>query len=62
MCVTVSPLQVIAATQHSGPALASAGPNARPRRGAPLSSGFMTSSRSVNRVTIVVERRYTVKN
>ena len=34
-----------------------AGPNARPRRGASLSSDFMTSSRSVNRVTIVVERR-----
>jgi len=32
-----------------GPALAGAGPNARPRRGAPLSSGFMTSSCSVNR-------------
>jgi len=46
----------------AGPALASAGPNARPRRGAPLSSDFMTSSCSVNRVTIVVERRYTVKH
>ena len=29
-----------------------AGPNARPRREAPLSSDFMTSSCSVNRVTI----------
>jgi len=28
----------------SGPALAGAGPNARPRRGATLSSAFMTSS------------------
>ena len=37
------------------------GPNARLRRGAPLSSGFMTSSCSVNRVTIVVERRYPVQ-
>jgi len=36
------------------------GPNARPRRGVPLSSDFMTSSCSVKRVTIVVERRYTV--
>jgi len=27
-----------------GPALAGAGPKARPKRGAPLSSGFMTSS------------------
>jgi len=36
-----------------------AGPNARPRRGAPLSSDFMTSSCSVNCATIVVEGRYT---
>jgi len=47
---------------QSGPALARAGPNARPGRGAPLSSDFMTSSCSVNRVTIVVERRYLVKH
>jgi len=33
----------------SGPALAGAGPNARPRRGAHLSSGVITSSCSVNR-------------
>jgi len=45
-----------------GPALADVGPNARPGRGAPLSSDFMTSSCSANRVTIVVERRYTVQN
>jgi len=45
-----------------GPALADAGPNAKPRRGAPLSSDFMTSSCSVNRVTIVVERIPTVKH
>jgi len=32
-----------------GPALADAGPNARRRRGAPLSSRAMTSSCSVNR-------------
>jgi len=32
----------------SGPALADARPNARPGRGAPLSSDFMTSSCSVN--------------
>jgi len=38
-----------------------AGPNARPRRGAPLSSDFMTSSCSINRVTIVVERRFPVQ-
>jgi len=38
------------------------GPNARPRRGAPLSSYFMTSSCSVNRVAIVVERRYAVQH
>jgi len=31
------------------PALAGAGPNARPRRGALLSGCFITSSRSVNR-------------
>ena len=36
-------------------------PNARPRRGAPLSSYLMTSSCSVNRVTIVVEHRHTVQ-
>ena len=34
---------------QSGPALAGAGPNARPRRGAHLSSGFITSSCLVNR-------------
>ena len=33
------------------------GPNTRSRRGAPLSSNFMKSSCSVNRVTIVTERR-----
>jgi len=33
----------------TGPALAGAGHNARPRCGAPLSSGFMTSSCSVSR-------------
>ena len=55
MCVTVSPLQVIVATQHAGPALADAGPNARPRHGAPLSSDFMTPSCTVNGVTIVVK-------
>ena len=47
---------------HTGPALAGAGPNARPRRGAPLNSAFMTSSCSVKRVTIMVERRYTAKH
>ena len=46
----------------SGPALADAGPNPRPRRGAPLSSDFVTSSCSVNRVTIVVERIYTLQH
>jgi len=35
----------------TGPALAGAGPNARLRRGALLSSVFMTSSWSVNRAT-----------
>jgi len=39
-----------------------AGPNAKPRRGAALSSDFMTSSCSVNSVTIVVERRYAVQH
>jgi len=50
-------------TSHgqAGPALADAGPKARPGRGAPLSSDFMTSSCSVNRVTIVIDRRYTVQ-
>jgi len=46
---------------YTGSALADAGPNARPGRGVPLSSDFMTSSCSVNRLTIVVERRYTVQ-
>jgi len=41
----------------AGPALADAGPNARPGRGVSLSGDFMTSSCSVNRVTIVVKRR-----
>jgi len=45
-----------------GTALADAGPNARPGRGAPLSSNFMTSSCSVNSVTFVVERRYPVQH
>jgi len=40
----------------------SAGPTARPRRGAPLSSDFMTSSCSVNRLKIVVEGRYTAQH
>jgi len=39
-----------------------AGSDVRPGRGAPLGSDFMTSSCSVNRVTIVVERRYAVLN
>jgi len=47
---------------HVGPALADAGPNARPKRGAPLSSDFMTSSCTVKRVTIVVERIYAVQH
>jgi len=55
---------------YAGPALADAGPmqdlgagpNARPKRGAPLSSDFMTSLCSTNRVTIVVERRYAVQH
>jgi len=47
---------------QAGPALADAGPNARPRHVAPLSSDFMTSSCSVNRVTIVAERRYAVQH
>jgi len=50
------------AVARPGPALADAGPNARPMRGAPLISDFMTSSCSVNRVAIVVERRYTVQH
>jgi len=38
------------------------GANARPKRGAPLSNDSMTSSCSVNRVTIVVERKYAVQH
>jgi len=49
---------------YTGPALAGAGPNARPKRGAPLNSGFMMPSfydammPSVNRVMTMVEHRY----
>jgi len=45
-----------------GPALADTRPNARTGRWAPLRSDFMTSSCSVNRVTIVVERKYAVQH
>ena len=57
--LTVS--QITAVEVLPGPALADAEPNARPRRGAPLTSDAMTSSCSVNRVTIAVERRYVVQ-
>ena len=40
------------------PALAGAGSNARPRRGAPLNSDFVTSSCSFNRVMIVGAQIY----
>jgi len=43
-------------------AIPTAGPNPRPRHRAPLSSDFMTCSSAVNRVTIVVEGRYTVQH
>jgi len=46
----------------AGLALADTGPIARPKRGAPLSNDFMTSSSSVNHVTIVVERKYVVQH
>jgi len=36
-------------------------PNARPWCGDPLSNDFLTSSSSVDRVTVVVERRYSVQ-
>ena len=39
-----------------------AGPNARLRPGVSLSSDFMTSSCSVNRLAIVVERRYALQH
>jgi len=39
-----------------------AGPNARPKRGTPLSSDCMTSSCSVNRFTIVLERKYALQH
>ena len=38
------------------------GSNARLKRGAFLNSDFMTSSCSVNRVTIVVKRKYAVQH
>jgi len=46
----------------TGPTLADAGRIAKSGRGAPLSSYIMTSSYSVNRVTIVVERRYPMQH
>jgi len=42
----------------AGQALAGAGPKARPRRGAPLSSGVMTSSCSVNRTATVMMKMF----
>jgi len=39
-----------------------AGPNPRPKRGAPLSSDVMTPSCLVNRDTIVVERKYALQH
>ena len=63
LCVPFKILEpVILCRILAGQALADAGPNARPRHGAHLSSDFMTSSCSVNRVTIVVERIPTVKH
>ena len=61
---------IINTMQGAGSALADAGPNARPGRGpnarpgrgAPPSSDFMTLSCSVNRVTIVVERKYALQH
>jgi len=40
---------IVQCLPQSGPAITDAGPSARPRRGAPLSSCFTTSSCSVNR-------------
>jgi len=40
----------MALTKQPGPAPEDAGPNARPRGGAPLSSGVITSSCLVNRL------------
>jgi len=46
---------------HPGPALAGAGTNARPKRGAALTSGVITSSWSVNRAMIFLMKiRYFV--
>jgi len=42
----------------AGPALACAGPNARPRRGAHLSNGVMTLSCSVNRATTFLMKMF----
>jgi len=47
---------------RAGPALTDAGPNARPWCGCPLSSNIIMTSCSVNRDTIVAERRYTVQH
>ena len=47
---------------HTGPALAGAGPNARPRRGAPLSNGVITSSFSVNRAMTFLRKIFWQNN
>jgi len=44
-----------------GQALESAGPNARPRRGAPLVSGVWPSSYSVNPATTFIEKDVSAK-
>jgi len=41
-----------------GPAPAGVGPNARPRRGAPLSSGVITSLCSVNRAMTFLMKKF----
>jgi len=37
-------------------------PDARPKRGAPLNSDFMTSSCSVNRVKLLAKRKFAVQH
>jgi len=48
--------------EQSGPVLAGAGPNARPRRWTHLSSGVMTSSCSVNRATAFLVKLFQQNN
>jgi len=48
----------IVTSKRAGPALVGAGPDARLGHGAPMSSGGMTSSCSVNRATTFLTKMF----